>query len=205
MIGNLLARFGFGGIPFLLPLLMQVALHYSAELSGLLLVPVAFGIVTVKIISLRLLRIVGYKKLLLFNTFLVGFALWSFMLINEQTSVYLIALLTFTFGFLISMQYSGMNSLAYADISADQLSSATSIISTNQQMAQSLGVAAAALLLRLYSDSSQSFELTPEVFHQTFFAMGLLTFLSTIIFTRLKTNDGYQMLTAPAQEKVAVH
>jgi hypothetical protein len=206
MIGNLVARLGFGGVPFLLPLLLQIALHYSAQLSGLLLVPVAVGILVVKAFSLRILRLVGYKKLLLFNTFLVGFSLWAFRIIDEQTSIYVIAVLTFLFGFLISMQYSGMNSLAYADIPADELGSATSIISTMQQIAQSFGVAASALLLRFYSsNSSSTFSLTPSVFHQTFFMMGLLTFVSTIIFTRLNENDGHQMLSAPAQEKVAVH
>ena len=44
MIGNLVSRLGFGGVPFLLPLLLQIGLGYSAQMSGLLLVPVAMGI-----------------------------------------------------------------------------------------------------------------------------------------------------------------
>ena len=94
-----------------------------------------------------------------------------------------------------------MNSLAYADITPDDLSNATSIVSAMQQVSQSFGVAMGALLLRYYS-STQLATLTPDVFHQTFYAMGILTFLSTFIFFRLKKNDGHQMLNAPAQEKV---
>ena len=132
--------------------------------------------------------------------------LWAFRIIDKDTSIYMIAGLTFLFGFLISLQYSGMNSLAYADIATDDLSAATSIVSTIQQLAQSFGVAAGALLLRYYSSTAtRHISLTPTTFHQTFFAMGLLDFLSMFIFFRLHTKDGHQMLTVPAQDEVAVH
>lgn len=201
IIGNLFARLGFGGVPFLLPLLFQIGLGYSAQLSGLLLVPIALGILLVKAISLRILRYLGYKRLLLMNTFLVGFSLWTFRIVNGNTSIYIIGTLTFIFGFLISLQYSGMNSLAYAEIYEDDLSAATSIVGTMQQLAQSIGVAASALLLQYYSSNSiVPFQLTPDVFHHTFFTLGILTFLSTLIFTSLKINDGHQMLTIPDDE-----
>jgi EmrB/QacA subfamily drug resistance transporter len=203
VIGNLFARLGFGGVPFLLPLLLQVGLGYSAQLSGLLLVPVALGILLIKVISLRILRFTGYKQLLLLNTWGVALSLCLFRIINAHTSYYLIAVLTFLFGFLISLQYSGMNSIAYAEIPAEELSGATSIVSTTQQLSQSLGVASTALLLRYYSPSFNT--LTVDVFHKTFLAMSFLTLLSMFIFLRLKPQDGHQMLTAPAQEKVAVH
>ena len=203
MIGNLLARLSFGGVPFLLPLLLQIGLGYSAQLSGLLLVPIALGILLVKSVSLRLLRLFGYKRLLLLNTILVGISLWSFLIINTYTSVYLIACFTFVFGFLISLQYSGMNSLSYSEIADDELSAAASIVSTMQQLAQSFGVAASALLLRYFSSGlAGHFTLTTAVFHETFFALGLLTFFSTIIFTGLHPSDGHQMLRVPAQDKV---
>lgn len=196
IIGNLFARLGFGGVPFLLPLLLQIGLGYSAQLSGLLLVPIALGILIVKALSLPIMRFLGYRRLLLLNTFLVGLSLWAFQLINMSTSVYLIACLTFLFGVLISLQYSGMNSIAYSDISDENQSAAISIVSTTQQLAQSFGVASGALLLRYYSATAATggLILTPTVFHQAFFAMGIFTFFSALIFTRLKTNDGHQML-----------
>lgn len=204
MLGNLFARLGFGGIPFLLPLLLQIGLGYSAQVSGLLLAPIAFGIVAVKSVSLRILRMIGYRRLLLGNTLLVGLCLWLFRIIDQNTSLYIIAALTFLFGFLISMQYSGMNSLAYADLPGDDLSAASSITSTMQQIAQSTGVATSALLLHYYTNKYGS-QLTLQVFHQTFFALGVITFLATFIFVRLKINDGHQMLSDPSQDKVAVH
>lgn len=198
IIGNLVARLGFGAVPFLLPLMLQISLGYTAELSGLLIAPIAFGVMVVKMIALPTLRKFGYKRTLIVNTVFVCFILWMFQTIHAGSSVYYIALLTFVFGLLISLQYSGMNSLAYADLEADDLSSATSIVGTTQQLAQSFGVAAAALLLHYYSSrNANHFILTPTVFHQTFFAMGCMTLMTAFVFFRLRANDGHQMLKAP--------
>lgn len=204
VIGNLCSRLGFGGVTFLLPLLLQVPLGYSAQVSGLLLVPIALGILMVKPLSLRILRIFGYRRLLLINTVLVALTLWLFCIVNAQLDPYIIACLTFLFGFLIAMQYSGMNSLAYSDIPADDMSSASSIMSTMQQVSQSFGVAVGALLLRWFSSmTEQPSALTTGVFHHTFLALGIITLISIIIFIRLKPEDGHQMLSAPAQDKVS--
>lgn len=204
VISNLLARIGFGGIPFLLPLLLQIALGLSAEFSGLLLTPIAIGILAVRTISLPLLKCLGYKKLLIINTLLIGTSLLSFQIITQETSYYVISALTFIFGLLISLLFSAINSIAFAEIATDDLSAAMSIISTVQQLSQSFGVASGALLLRYYSHHA-TYEpiLTTAVFHQVFFTLGILTCFSAIIFLRLQADDGHQMLKASALDKIS--
>ena len=195
VFGNLLSRLGFGGVPFLLPLLLQVGLHFSAQLSGLLLAPMAFGIIFAKLIALKILRQVGYKRFLLFNTILVSLVLWTLQIINAETSAYTIATLTFIFGIFVAAQYTGMNSLAFAELHEDELSASTSITSTVQVLAQSFGVAVGAILLRYYSSQpNEEAALTPAIFHQAFFALGIITFISALLFMRLKRDDGKQML-----------
>lgn len=202
VLGNLCARLGFGGVPFLLPLLLQVGLGYSAQLSGSLLVPIAVGILIIKALATRILRRYGFKRVLIINTFLVAFALWTFQTIDINTPIIAIAIMTFIFGFLIALQYSGMNSLAYADINVEQQSAATSIMSTMQQIAQSFGVAVSALLLRIFSAiRHDNFGLTVSVFHHAFLALGCLSIFSIIVFINLKPEDGKQMLHPPAPEE----
>lgn len=194
-LGNILCRLGFGGVPFLVPLLLQVSLGYSASLSGLLLAPTALGVLLVKPFAFRLLCRFGYKRLLIVNTILVALSQWSFILVNANTPVTLIAIFTFIFGFLISLQYSAMSSLAYADISSQSLSSATSIMSTLQQLAQSFGVGVSALFIEYFSNLYHTGEaLTVSVFQHTFFIMGLITFVSIFIFMRLSPRDGIQLI-----------
>jgi EmrB/QacA subfamily drug resistance transporter len=199
VVGNLCARVGFGGIPFLLPLLLQISLGFSAQLSGLLMAPTALGVLLIKPISLPILRFLGYKNLLILNTFLVSLSLGSFALVTPLTSVYFIALLTLIYGFLITLQYTGMNSLAYANISHDDMGSATSIMSTIQQLAQSFGVAMAAIIVRFFSiDKTNPANLTTNTFHQTFITMAVLTMISLVIFIQLKKEDGLELIEAPS-------
>lgn len=204
-LGNLICRLSFGGVPFLLPLLLQVALGYSAQTAGLLLVPIAFGIISVKRFSINLLRLIGFKKLLVINTLCIGLAVWIFRLIGVDTPMIVIAMLTFLYGMLITLQFSALNSLGYADIPEDELAYATSMVSTVQQLSQSFGVAVSALFLRYFSlQSGQHFSLTSETFHSVFFALGIFTFCSAVIFLRLKPNDGHQMINAPLEAKMTV-
>lgn len=197
VVGNLLARLGFGGVPFLLPLLLQIALGYTPRLSGLLLAPIAVGVFLVKPLSFSILRWFGYKNLLILNTILVSISLWTFCTINHYSSPYSIAILTFVYGFLIALQYTGMNSLAYANIAENDMSAATSIMSTIQQLAQSFGVAISAILLGFFTYYSGSHVLSVRIFHDTFLMLGVLTLFSGIIFTFLKQEDGLELIEVP--------
>jgi len=195
VIGNLIARLGFGGIPFLLPLLLQIGLGYSSELSGILLAPTAIGVVIAKPLYLPLFRKYGYTRLLIGNTFLVGLSAWSFIIINVNTSLYTIGLLTFFYGFIVALQYGLMNSLAYADITPENLSAASSIMGTTQQISQSLGVGVSALLIEFFSIIySDHLTHKPIIFQSTLFTVGIITLFSCFIFRQLKHDDGQQMI-----------
>lgn len=192
LTGNLVSRLGFGGVPFLVPLLLQIALSYPAQISGLLLAPTALGIFISKPISLFLLRRFGYKRVLILNTLITGIYLSSLIVINVHTSVYFIGTLSLIFGLLMSMQYSGLNSLAYAEASPENLSSMAGITITLQQLSQSFGVAVSALFIRAFSSSGLNLDV--NAFHHTFMALGITTLLSTLVFIRLKPNDGEALL-----------
>jgi MFS family permease len=195
VMANLFSRLSFGGVPFLLPLFLQISLGFSPQLSGMLLVPIAIGVLIVKPLSLYILRFMGYKNLLIFNTILVGLSLLSFIFINAASSIYFIGSLTFSYGFLIALQYTGMNSLAYANLLPEDISAATSIMSAIQQLAQSFGVAVAALLLRYFSSGfSSHIPLTTQTFHQTFLFLGFFTFISLLVFLPMKKDDGLELI-----------
>lgn len=191
---NLISRLGFGGVPFLLPLLFQIIFGLSAQLSGILLTPIAMGILVAKPLSLYLLRSFGYKRVLMVNTLCAASAILLFATITTHTSFYLMSLLTFVYGFMLALQYSAMNSLAYANIPVEDLSAATSIMATIQQLAQSFGVAVCAILIRVFSFFYSQHALTLSIFHSTFIAMAILTCSSSFIFLRLQSDDGQEMI-----------
>lgn len=95
-----------------------------------------------------------------------------------------------------------MNSLAYANIAENDMSAATSIMSTIQQLAQSFGVAISAILLGFFTYYSGSHVLSVRIFHDTFLMLGVLTLFSGIIFTFLKQEDGLELIEVPEKKNL---
>jgi EmrB/QacA subfamily drug resistance transporter len=200
--GSFFTRLGIGGIPFLLPLLYQVGLGFSAIESGLLVMPQAIAAMSMKIFMPRLLRRVGYRGVLISNTLILGFLLMAFATIGVRTPVWVILLQAFCYGALTSLQYTSMNTLVYADIAEEDASSASSIASTMQQMSISFGVAAAGLTTAVFVPSTHAnAQEMIEGIHKALIALGLLTIASTVVFRGLKSGDGddvsqHKVLTA---------
>jgi EmrB/QacA subfamily drug resistance transporter len=190
--GNLLTRLGIGGLPFLLPLLYQVGLGYTPIQSGLMIMPQALAAISFKFTLPVILRKFGYRQVLIANTVMLGVMLMLFSLIDVSTPGWLIAALAFAFGFFTSTQYTSMNTLAFADVSGEQASGASTIASTVQQMAVSFGVAAASLAAALFiPDHTRA--TPPEMIHGIHLALrtlGAWTIVSTIVFGELKPSDG---------------
>ena len=190
--GNLLTRIGIGGIPFLLPLLYQVGLGFSPIQSGLLIMPQALAAMTLKLTMPLILKKCGYRKVLIANTVSLGLMIFLFSTIDVGTPVWLIVAMAFLYGFLTSLQYTSMNTLAYADVGEHQASGASTIASTVQQMAVSFGVAAASLAAALFLPK-HLYATGPSMIHGIHLALwmlGALTVLSTAVFAELKPGDG---------------
>ena len=190
--GSFFTRLGIGGVPFLLPLLYQVGLGFTAIQSGLLIMPQAIAAMSMKIFMLRLLSKFGYRGVLITNTVLIGLLLLLFATIGPQTPVWVIVLLAFFYGTFTSLQYTSMNTLVYADTNEEQTSAASSIASTMQQMSISFGVATAGLATAFFIPSTAHTSSTEMIggIHKALLSLGALTILSTIVFRSLKREDG---------------
>jgi EmrB/QacA subfamily drug resistance transporter len=189
--GSFFTRLGIGGVPFLLPLLYQVGLGFTAIESGLLVMPQAIAAMSMKMLMPRLLRRVGYRGVLISNTLVLGVLLLVFATIGLNTPVWAIVLQAFLYGAFTSLQYTSMNTLVYADITEKETSNASSIASTLQQMSISFGVAAAGLTTALFvpGTGANPAEMIHGI-HKALIALGVLTIVSTIVFRSLKSGDG---------------
>jgi EmrB/QacA subfamily drug resistance transporter len=190
--GSFFSRLGMGGIPFLLPLLYQLGLGYTAIQSGLLIMPQALGAMGIKAVLKQVLNLLGYRGVLISNTIIVGILMMVFATIGLRTPVWLIVLLAFGYGAFSSLQYTSMNTLAYADTTEVEASNASSIASTTQQMSISFGVAIAGLTTAFFLPAtahSQPLEVIRGL-HRAFLLLGGLTILSTLVFRILRSGDG---------------
>jgi EmrB/QacA subfamily drug resistance transporter len=190
--GSFFTRLGIGGLPFLLPLLYQVGLEFTPVQSGLLIMPQAFAAMSTKFLMPRILDRLGYRRVLISNTIILGLLLMLFATVGSGTPVWLIVLQAFCYGAFASLQYTSMNTLVYADIDEPRTSSASSIASTAQQMSISFGVAVAGLITAFFIPDH--FRSNPAEMiiglHEAFLVLGGFTILSTLIFRELKSDDG---------------
>jgi EmrB/QacA subfamily drug resistance transporter len=192
VIGGFITRLGIGGLPFLLPLLYQLGLGMQAWQSGLLMIPTAAAAMGMKLFSVRVLRRYGFRKVLIVNTVLSGLTICMFALITPSTPVALIVCAGLAQGFFNSLQFSSLNSMAYADVETRDSSMASTIASTLQQMSLGFGLACGSLIAGWYLGGlpqTDSAAVTVAL-HHAFLTLGALTILSSLTFWTLRAGDG---------------
>lgn len=197
IIGNLCCRLGMAAVPFLLPLLLQVAFGRRADIAGWTLAPIACAALLTKPLIKPVIHRFGYRNILIWNTRLIGVIIMLLALPDANTPLWLFIPVLFCLGMCNSLQYSAMNTLTLADLRPHQTGSGNSLMAVNQQLAISFGIALGALLLNYFSHlPSQSTQLH-LAFRQTFVIIGSITFCSSWVFKRLHTLDGTNLLSPP--------
>lgn len=192
VVGGFITRLGLGGLPFLLPLLYQVGLGLPAWQSGLLMMPAAAAAMGMKVISGHILRRFGYRQVLVVNTVMIGVTICLFSNVTPATPKIMIVLLSLMQGFFNSLQFTSMNSMAFADISTAETSMASTIASSMQQLSISFGLACGSLVTAWYLDGlpQSDHAAVAGALHHAFLTLGALTMLSSLTFWTLRANDG---------------
>ncbi len=192
VLGGFVTRMGVGGLPFLLPLLYQLGLGFPAWKSGLLLIPAALAAMSMKLISMPLLKRFGYRQVLIVNTLLIGLTIALFAWIDAATPLPVIVLISLLQGFFNSLQFASMNSLVYADVSDKDSSMASTISSSLQQLSVSFGLAAGSLVTGWFLGELPQTDqaLVRSALQHAFLTLSGLTLLSSLTFWKLQRGDG---------------
>lgn len=192
VLGGFVTRLGVGGMPFLLPLLYQLGLGLPAWQSGLLMMPAAAAAMTMKALAAPMLKRFGYRQVLVVNTLLVACTIASYSLVGEGTPIYVIVGMGLALGLFNSLQFSSMNSMAYADIDAADTAMASTMASTFQQMSMSFGLAFGSLTTAYFLNGlSQSDRVAvTSSLHHAFLTLAVLTVVSSLSFWTLRPQDG---------------
>jgi EmrB/QacA subfamily drug resistance transporter len=189
IIGNLFARLGTGGIPFLTPLFLQLALGYSPARAGMMMIPTALGAMTSKLFVNKLVIRFGYQRVLVVNTVLVGAMIASYALLTAETPVWWLCIQFFAFGIINSIQFSAMNTVTLKDLGNDTASSGNSLLSVMMQLSMSLGVAIAAALLAAFSEGHLQRSTLVGAFHATYISVGIMGMVAATIFFQLEKDS----------------
>jgi EmrB/QacA subfamily drug resistance transporter len=191
--GGFLFRLGVGALPFLLPLLMQIGFGLSPFSSGLVTFSSAVGAMGMKTLAARIIRTFGFRNIMTVNAVVSSAFLAACALFTVTTPLLLIMIILVVGGFFRSLQFTAINTLAYADVEPERMSRATTLVSVNQQLAISAGVALGAFSVETTMLYHHSTELTAADFGPGFLVVSVLAAMSCYYFFRMPADAGHQV------------
>jgi EmrB/QacA subfamily drug resistance transporter len=174
--GGSLFRIAISVSPFLLPLMFQVAFGMSAFQSGVLVLALFAGNLSMKTITTPILRRFGFRKILIVNGLITAVLIFSFSFVVPETPKLLLVILLFAHGLSRSMQFTCLNTLAFVDVPKPLMSSANSFFTVTQQLSMGMGIAVGAVTLRLalWVHGEHSFAPATKDFHLAFALVSMI-------------------------------
>jgi EmrB/QacA subfamily drug resistance transporter len=193
IIGGFLFRLGIGALPFLLPLLMQVGFGLSPFKSGLVTFASAVGAMGMKTLAARIIRTFGFRNIMTINAVVSSVFLAACALFTASTPLLLIMIILVVGGFFRSLQFTAINTVAYAEVEPAQMSRATTLVSVNQQLAISAGVAVGAFSVETNILLHHVSELSAADFAPAFIVVAIISAVSTWFFYQMPVDAGHQV------------
>ncbi len=206
VVGGSIFRLGIGALPFLLPLMLQIGFGMTPFQSGMITFASAFGSMGMKWATATILRRFGFRTILIINSIISAAFLAVVASFTATTPVVVMLLLLFIGGFFRSLQFTSVNTIAYADVEPARISRATSLVSVAQQLAMSLGVALGAMGVELTLYLKGGGALQADDFRPAILAVAVISGLSVLTFLRLSPEAGAEMTArapAPTSERPA--
>ena len=147
--GGAVCRMAIAAMPFLLPLLFQVGFGLNGFQAGTLVLAVFAGNLIMKPLTTPILRRCSFRATLLVNGALNAATIFACALLTPATPVPVIVALLFTNGLTRSMQFTAINTLAFAEVPEAWMSGANTVFNMVQQLFMAMGIALGAVALRI--------------------------------------------------------
>ena len=188
--GGFAFRIAAGALPFLLPLMLQLAFGMSALGSGLITLATAVGALSMRVIAVPILRWKGFRNILLINGVICALFYIGFAAFDADTPHAVIFIVLLASGFFRSLQLTSTNTLGYSDIPQPKLSRSSSFASMSQQLSMTVGVGFGALVLHLALGLRGGAQLATQDFLPAFLILGAVSLLSTLAYRPLARSAG---------------
>ena len=193
VVGGFIFRLGLGALPFLLPLMLQIGFGMTPFQSGMITFATALGAMGMKWAVAFILHRFGFRNILVINSVISSAFLAIYAAFTATTPIALMLILLFVGGFFRSLQFTSINTIAYADVDPRHIGPATALVSVAQQLAVSSGVALGAMTVELTVYFRGGGPLQASDFMPAFLAVAAISALSALIFARLAPDAGAEM------------
>ena len=141
-------RISVNALPFLLPLMFQMAFGLTAFQSGLYLLALFAGDLSMKALTIPTLLRFGFRRVLIVNGIVTALSIAVCATLAPSTPVELVIVILFLHGGFRSMEFTCITTLAYSEIAPSRMSRANSFLSAVMQLSSGMGVAVGAITLR---------------------------------------------------------
>jgi len=195
-LGGNLCRFAVGGTPFLLAMLLQVGFGLTPFQAGLITFASAAGALLMKFVATPIVHRFGFRRVLMVNALLTGLFVIACGAFTPATPVWLMIGVLLVGGFFRSLQFTGVNTLSFADIPPGRMSQASSFSAMAQQLGISLGVGVAAVAINLSMNLRGADRLEIPDVVVGFVVIGAMCMLSALSFRRLAPQAGAELNAA---------
>ena len=189
ILGGSNFRVGIGALPFLLPLMLQLAFGLSPFQSGMITFVTAIGALSSKFGAQRVFQRFGFRNVLGTGALISSIFIAVNGFFTPQTPEWIIMGCLLVGGLIRSTCFTGVNAMVFADIDEADSSQATAINSVAQQISLATGVAVAGGILD-FSASFHGGQPALADFHVAFFIVAIISALSTFTFFRLPHDAG---------------
>jgi EmrB/QacA subfamily drug resistance transporter len=193
IFGGFLFRLGIGALPFLLPLLLQIGFDLSPFQSGLITFTTALGSFFMKAAVASVLNRFGYRNVLLYNALISSAFLAACATFVPGMPYLAMVAILLPGGFFRSLQFTSINTIAYAEIEPPKMSRATTMVAVAQQLALSTGVAVGALVVEITLRLKHAAAMSATDFPPAFLVVSLLSASAAFIFYRLAPDAGAEL------------
>jgi EmrB/QacA subfamily drug resistance transporter len=193
VIGGAIFRAGQGAVPFLLPMMLQLAFGLTPLQSGLLTFAAAVGALFMKTLTTTILGRWGFRTVLSVNAVAASVMLSVCGLFTVETPHAVIWTVLLIGGCLRSLQFTSLNAICFAEVSQREMSQATSLMSVGQQLSMSLGVMVGAYALQGAHALRGGPDLVSQDFQIAFFVVGAVATVSVFSFLKLAPTAGAEL------------
>ncbi len=190
--GSLL-RVGYGALPFLLPLMLQLSLGYTPVQSGMVLLASGLIAMLTKTQTTAILRRWGFRRVMLINGSLCVAGLVMCALFRDHWSLGAVALAVSTAGFFRAVQFNAVAAIAYADLEPQRIGAATTLNTMVWQLAIMIGISLSSVVVTISARSGGRTDAAPLDFSMAFLTLALIGVLATPACVRLREDAGDQL------------
>jgi len=184
VIAGAFFRLGTGAMPFLFPLMLQLAFGLSPFQSGMVTFATAIGAFAAKFLTEGILNRFGFKTSLLLATTVTALGLFAMAMYSPTTPMPLMMAFLVVTGFFQSIFWTATNAFTFADIEDKDAGQANVISQVGVQLSLAFGVALGGGVLEGVRLLHGAEPLLGD-FHLSFLVIGAVTLISTAIFLRL--------------------